>query len=246
MPYLLPKQLISCGVFLSWALLISCHEQEDFFSNAPSTYTAPYGTVEVVWLGNFRLFTRDGELKSKTVVNEAMRYDTSFHFQLKRYLRYNRPFDSIVFIDRSNADLHQGYSNRKYFVRSDFGQLYLTGKDTIRRSSYGEVLARTLPYHLGEVKPEVFSESLSSSTGGNFFFTYTSRDRLVLHRSGNQLSVPVIIYSRHVWNRFVIGPGFTGGHILNNLQSDFFRHLPEGDTVAITQYEIKLEKSATK
>jgi len=221
-----------------WALLICCDQSSDSSLAYPSTYS----TDELRWLGNYRVFTRDGEIKDALLSRNLFVEDTVYHNQLVRFRKYERPFDSVEFLDSHNAVQHRGYRKYKYSVVQSAGQLFLTGNDTIRGYTYGEVFTRQLTYYLGAVKPEVYAEVLTSSTAGNFAFTYSMREKLVMHRSGEQLSIPVVIWSKRIHGPYIIGHWYTGSSLMNNLQGDFYKYLLEGDTVAITQYEFRLKR----
>lgn len=108
--------------------------------------------------------------------------------------------------------------------------------DMIIGSTNGEVFTRKIDYTIGQVKPEVFSEYLISSTGGYYVFGYSYKPKFILNQSGSQLVAPVIQFAEHSTNTYF------GKRVNNTLQSDFYKNLPVADTLTLREYLIIYEK----
>jgi hypothetical protein len=118
--------------------------------------------------------------------------------------------------------------------------MVLTQENAILRCcSYGEVYSRTLAYNIGQLKPEVFSEKLVSSTGGNYLFNYMIRDKFVFRSFDEQLAAPVVGFGLHSRGDQYMSQS---GRINNIVQPDFYESLVAGDTVTIQEFLIKYKK----
>jgi len=112
----------------------------------------------------------------------------------------------------------------------------LTRADTSARLIYNEQFTHSITYNIRQVKPEVYSEYLVSSTRGDYIFGYTGKEKYVLQESNGQLVAPEILFMQH---HLLV---YYNGRANNILQNDFYKNIPTGDTVSIQGYLLLYEK----
>lgn len=201
------------------------------------TYPSVYHKTGLSPVGDLRIFTSSGEINRKSVVRRFSRYDTSYLKHYATTLRDDPNFmDSVNFsdtqhavLDHDNKDLHCVLA-----IEKDF--LILTESEASRKCcSTDEVFTRSLPYHMVMMKPEVNSEFIQSSTGGNYSFGFNGRRKYVLEESHGKLVAPLIVYIKH-------SEKFESGFVNNVLDSNFYTSLENGDTLTVMEFQILFEK----
>ncbi|HEX6893494.1 MAG TPA: hypothetical protein VF141_22435 [Chryseolinea sp.] len=144
--------------------------------------------------------------------------------------------DSVKFVDRQHAMLDHENNNTNCLLAIESDLLILTETDASRKCCFaGEVFTRSLPYQLVRLKPEVHTEFIQSSSGGNYSFGFTGRRKYVLKESYGKLIAPLILYTRH-------SEKFESGFVNNVLQRDFYSNLDPGDTLSVMEFQIHFEK----
>jgi hypothetical protein len=137
----------------------------------------------------------------------------------------------IKFSDAQHAEVADQDTLRSCVVSEDGANIILTRTDTSIGSTFANELTRHIIYYIGEVKPEVYSEYLISSTRGSYVFGYRAREKFVLLQSEGQILAPFIGFKQHIGG----GPGIPM-YINNNLQTDFYKNIESGDTVTLKEY----------
>jgi hypothetical protein len=214
-------------------LVSSCEKKEV----SSIIYPSVYHKVGLAPIGKLRVFSSAGEIHRSSVVSRFSRYDTSYLSHYASSLR-NDPtiMDSVNFFDSLHATLD--YENKKLdcliAIESNF--LILTETDASRKCcSADDVFTRSLPYQMVRMKPEVHTEFIHSSSGGNYSFGFTGRRKYVLKESHGKLVAPLILYTRHSGK-------FESGFVNNVLQRDFYSSLAAGDTLSLMEFQIHFEK----
>jgi hypothetical protein len=88
---------------------------------------------------------------------------------------------------------------------------------------------------MASVKPQVHSEFIYTSTGGNYHFGYNGQRKFVVKESQGQLVAPLILYTLHSGK-------FDSGFVNGELQPGFYSNLAAGDTIALMEFMIYFEK----
>jgi hypothetical protein len=215
-------------------LILSCKENNKATS---LTYPAVFYKSGVEAIGDLRVFSSTGEINNSSVISRFSQYDTSYLNSYANYISSDpQIMDSIDFPNGQSARLHHEgkYLDCLLTIESDL--IILTEKNVTSKCCTGaEVLTRSLPYHMSRQKPEVHSESLYSSTGGNYNFSFTGRSKYLLKESNGNLVAPLILYNLHSKN-------FVSGFVNNSLSPDFYSILAAGDTIALKEYQFLFEK----
>jgi len=215
-------------------LVLSCEENDE---PGLLTYPAEYHKTGVEPVGNLRVFSSKGEIKNSSIISRFSQYDTSYFNSYADYLGNDfGVMDTVYFFTREHAMLLYEYAYHDCSLSMEGNLLVLTESDVSSHCcTYREVFTRTLAYYLAKVKPEVNSEYIYSSVGGNYNFGFSGRRKYVLQESQGKLVAPMIIYNRHSAN-------FESWFVNSLLQTDFFSGIATGDTVALMEYQILFEK----
>jgi hypothetical protein len=216
-----------------WVLIFSCKKDDAI----KITYPSAYHKSGLKTAGDLRVFSSNGEIRDKSVISRFNQTDTSNFSIVADYIKNNRgTLDSITISDVQHATVYDRYSPLNCLFIQERDRLILTSTDTITGYSSGNEFTQNPDYYIGQVKPEVYAEYLISSTGGNYQFGYTAREKFIFHNSGGQLVAPFIIFMVH---RKQVE---YGGSMNNILQNDFFKKLPSADTVTLKEYLVLYEK----
>ena len=223
-------------LFLSFLIILifSCKKDEPF---KQLTYPSVYYKSGIKIAGDLMVFSTAGEIKDPSIINRFLASD-SFIYSSSADQIGNHPgvMDSIKLSDAQHAIVKESYSQYNCIVDQEKKELILTRADTSDGSSYPEQFTYSIMYNIGQVKPEVYSEYLISSTRGNYLFGYTGKEKYVLQESNGQLVAPEIIFIQHHL------PGYYNGRANNIFQNDFYKSIPTGDTVSIQGYFLLYEK----
>jgi hypothetical protein len=221
-------------LLLVFSFVISCNKDE---FQLKITYPSTYYRSEVSKTGEFRLFSSQGEIKSTQIIQRFKDMDEPQFGYSEESIRNNHYFmDTIYFKDTKNVLLYHQYQLHSCTYSTQGERLILLSTDTVVSGSVGEVVTKTLEYQMGQVKPEVYSEYIQSSTRGFYIFGFTGREKFVLKETGGQLTAPLLLYSIHSAQSTRLG------FMNNELQNDFYKWLAGSDTVAIQGYQVLLEK----
>src|ERR1051326_2637021 len=222
-------------LFLSFLIILifSCKKEAPFKQiNYPSAYYK--SGIKVA--GDLMVFSTAGEIKDPFIINRFLP-DSSIYSSYADQIGNNPgTMDSIKFSDAQHAIVKESYSQYNCIVDQEKKELILTRADTSDGSSYPEQFTYSIRYNIGQVKPEVYSEYLISSTRGDYLFGYTGKEKYVLQESNGQLVAPEIMFIQHHL------PGYYTGRTNNILQNDFYKTIPTGDTVSLQGYFLLYEK----
>jgi len=214
-------------------LIFSCKKDEAF---KQLTYPSVYHKSGIKLAGDLMVFSTAGEIKDPSIIDRFLP-DSSIYSNLADQIGNNPGvMDSIKFSDAQHSIVNETYSQYHCTVDQEKKELILTRTDTSAGSIYNDQFTRSIMYNIGQVKPEVYSEYLLSSTRGDYIFGYTGKEKYVLQESSGQLVAPEIIFIQHHL------PGYYNGRANNILQSDFYKSIPTGDTVSIQGYFLLYEK----
>lgn len=221
-------------IFALWVFIAACKKEEGFLSIA---YPSIYHKSKITTNGELRVFSKAGEITDLAIISLFNQSDSNIFSQIADYMINNRGMlDTIQFFDSQRARVVDRDISVNCTVMKESSGLVLTSMDTAIRSTNGEVFTRKIDYTIGQVKPEVFSEYLISSTGGYYVFGYSYKPKFILKQSGSQLVAPVIQFAEHNTNTYF------GKWVNNSLQGDFYKSLLVGDTLTLRQYLIIYEK----
>jgi hypothetical protein len=209
------------------SLIISCNDKEV----QPSiSYPSMYYKSGLEPGRGFRVYTKDGEVKDKLTLEKFLAIDSTYFNNMNYNLRTHSYYmDSVKFSRPHQATLFRSNSEIDCTTSNSGGLIVLTQNVTIDQCcSYPEVITRTFGYYILQVKPNVFSESIYSSTRGAYLFTYVFQPKSILMKYNGKLVAPVIEYVRH-------SEVYYDRAMLNNiLLPDFYKYLAEGDTLTLT------------
>lgn len=216
------------------ALMLACKEDK---KASLLIYPAVFHKSGVEAIGNLRVFSSTGEIKNSAVISRFNRYDTSYLNSYAHYISGDpQIMDTIDFITGQGARLRHEGLDLNCLLTMEGDLIILTERNVTRKCcTTTEVLTRSLPYHMSRLKPEVHSEFLQSSTGGNYNFSFTGRSKYILKESDGKLVAPLILYNLHARN-------FVSSFINNLLSAGFYSTLAAGDTVALKEYQLVFEK----
>ncbi len=217
-------------------LIFSCEDDDVSLV----TYPSFYHKSGLMSSGNMRVFSSMGEIKSNSVINRYAEYDTSYYSYYAKDISNYAFMDSVKFIDSKNAILNHQYSNQDCLYSQENDLLVLTEVDTGKDCcTYREVMSRSILYYISQVKPEIYSEYLYSSTRGDYYFGFVGKRKFVFTKSGQQLVAPIIQFTQHYGSVFNVT---TRGFVNNVLQPDFYTYLAIGDTVTLMESLIRYDK----
>jgi hypothetical protein len=218
---------------LFMTVFASCKKDDAFIS---ITYPSVYYKFGVQSIGGLRVFTRNGELKNSSIINRFIDMDTAyFSYVLLDISNQRAIMDTVTFSDARKAVIMDNYTSHQCVSGQAAGMLVLTRLDTSIGYSYHEPITQNITYHLRQVKPEVFSEYISSSVQGFYAFGYTGKEKYVFKQKGERLTAPLVQFINHS-NRY------NNGYVNTPLKPDFYKHLSKGDTVALQEAEILYQK----
>ena len=201
------------------------------------TYPSAYHKSGLKTAGDLRVFSSNGEIRDLSVISRFNQEDSSNFSLVADNIKISHfTMDSVQFSDVQHAIVNDRFVSLNCLFTQEGDRLILTRTDTIIGYSSGDEFTLSPAYYIGQVKPEVYSEYLISSTRGNYQFGYTAREKFIFHNSGGQLVAPFIIFMRHreqveYW-----------GYMNNILQNDFFKKLSTTDTLTLKEYLILYEK----
>jgi len=217
------KWLLAC-IFL---IAPSCNKNDSGISlNYPSAFFKSGYQI----IGTYRLFANTGEIKSAPLINRFYTMDTAnFNYTASVIKNFPGPLDSVQFPDEQQATVFEYFQWRKTQVSRMGSKLVLTKTDTTLGYTNFDELTHNVMYYLGEIKPEVFNESIYSVSGGIYFFQYRAMEKYVLVQSSGQLYAPILQYGFY-------RNGLNIHWFLNNvLDKDFYKFLPAGDTISLRE-----------
>jgi hypothetical protein len=221
-------------VLLVISLALSC-DDESALMPFPSKYMKTDADA-----GRFRLFTTAGEITNQSIVGHYILKDTPvFNPEISYMANYQGFLDTLEFISQDEVVLSSSYRSIDCRFDGVGNFLLMTEKElTTHCCTYPEAISHSLTYYISKFKPEIISEHLYSSTGGNYYFSYYGADNYVLHKTlSGQVTAPLIQYSLHQKDRYPLY-----FHINNVLDPEFYRNIPEGDTVSLMEGRIFLRK----
>ena len=221
-------------LFFLIILIFSCKKDEPF---KQLTYPSVYYKSGIKIAGDLRVFSTSGEIKDPSITSRFLATDSlSYSYGADQIGNNPGTMDSIKFSDAQHAIVKEGYSQYNCAVDQENKELILTRADTSARLIYNEQFTHSITYNIRQVKPEVYSEYLVSSTRGDYIFGYTGKEKYVLQESNGQLVAPEILFMQH---HLLV---YYNGRANNILQNDFYKNIPTGDTVSIQGYLLLYEK----
>jgi hypothetical protein len=216
-------------------IIYSC--QKDSLSGTP--YHSTYYKSGIITTATVRLFTSKGEITDRLLVDRFNGVDSSIFNYWADYIANEQGFmDSIIFTDDQNAFVVEYYNRVSCNVIYQKGSFILTQSGISTAYSYEDIFTNTISYFIGQIKPDVLTEYLVSSTRGNYQFGYTAGFKYVLERKGEKIFAPLIQFLTH---HDLLNQG-SSGYVNNMLQEDFYKKLIVGDTVALRQYRVLYTK----
>lgn len=235
MSYLLYMRTISLFFLLVCFLyLFSCRKEDTVIQvSYPSVYTKS----ELRITSAFRVFSSQGEINTPSIISRFSESDTSFLSYIANSLLTRQGWiDTIQFSAPPQAKVTYHYYAINCLVSPESGKIILSRTDTSNGFTGGEVLRKTLAFNMGLIKPEVYSEYIYSSTGGNYLFGYTAKEKFVFTEYEKQLSAPVILFKLRK-------DGVSQYDYTNNiLPTNFYKTLQTGDTLSIWECSILYQK----
>jgi hypothetical protein len=144
--------------------------------------------------------------------------------------------DTVRFIDPENARIYD-YSYRDYSITKQNSDILLSSKSNIQLLISGDVFTKSAMYWINQYKPPVYSEYISSSTGGNYVFGYETKYLFVLSPvKGTVKANWIIMTVRSLKNNFQVYS------IQNKPDFNFYRSMTATDTVVLQQYVVNYTK----
>lgn len=216
-----------------WIAIFSCKKNDD----SKITYPSVYHKAGLKARGELRLFSSNGEIRDPTALSRFNLLDTANFTTFSEYVRDNQETMSTIHLqDPQHANITDRYTAKNCLITRERGRLILARTDTSAGYSEADEFTRSPSYYIAEIKPEVYSEYLISSTRGFYQFGYTGREKFILERSGGQLAAPFIFFTLHRQ------PQEYRLNVNNILQEDFYKNISAGDTIALKEYLVLYEK----
>ena len=224
--------LLFIGVFI-----FSCSKDSLSDLDYPSTYHKS----GIKPNGSLRVFSSAGEINNRDIISRFNQTDSSFFNNTSDNIgNYPGKMDSVYFSDAGNAIMTEYNTALHCLVKQEGKNFLLTRADTTKGTTYLNEMSHNITYYLGQVKPDLYSESLYSSTRGDYYFNYSATEKFILSKPGEELVAPILEYK--LYRAAVNGGGDNFGYINNILQDDFFKNLDKGDTIIIKDFLITYEK----
>jgi hypothetical protein len=220
-------------LFLLALVIFSCKKND----STQITYPSVYHKSGMKTAGDLRVFSSNGEILDAGVISRFNLLDSANFTLYANSIRDDHfIMDSIYLQDPQHAIVIDRYVPTNCLITRSGNRLILTGADTIIGYSSGDEFSRTTAYYIGQIKPEVYTEYLISSTRGAYAFGFTGREKFVLDRSGGQLVAPFILFTLHGQQQQ------STSYVNNILQEDFYKNISVGDTISLKKYLALYEK----
>ena len=214
-------------------LFISCSKDD-----IQLIYSSPYHKASIKTVNGPRVFSSNGEIGNQSVIRRLVINDTSLFSSMVNGLMNNLGIlDTITFIDPQQAVLHHSFYNRHCRVSNKLGHFLLTSNDTTTGYTSNDALSQKVGYHIGQIKPDILTEFVYSSTAGIYNFGYTAKEKHMFAKKGNKVSAPIILYVQHRNSDF-----YESGYTNNILDEDFYKQLSPGDTLLLREFFVLYEK----
>lgn len=217
------------------AFISSCNKDTSTSGNTT------YHKSGIIPVGSLRLFTSKGEITNRSAINLFdfnNKEDSALYSSAVTDLTTNKFMDKYTFLDADYAFVYMYYQDVKCTISHENGMLLLSSLDTSRIQSNDIVFSPGLYENIGEIKSNIFSSYLLSSTRGNYVFEHLFHQKYVFEKPPGRLFAPIIYFSIHKasyrWN--------TVDQLNNILNKDFYKNIPAGDTVTLREYKIEYEK----
>jgi len=204
-------------LFLS-TFIFSC-KKDDFSLNI--AYPSSYQKSGIRINGNLRVFSLAGEITARSVLSRFNQSDSAYFSTLANDIGYGSgKMDSIRFLDAQHATVYNSDQPLECLMNAEGENMILSRTDTTRSGTYANELTHNIYYYIGQVKPDVYSEYLISSTRGEYIFGFTAREKFVLKKPESQLLAPLILYRLYPdgLNNYY----YYRGEPNNMLQNDFY------------------------
>jgi len=214
-------------------VIFSCKKND----STQITYPSVYHKSGMKAAGDLRVFSLNGEILDAGVISRFSLLDSAhFTFYANSLRDDHFIMDSIYLQDPQHAIVIDRYVPTNCLITRSGNRLILTRADTVIGYSSGDAFTRTIAYYIRQIKPEVYTEYLTSSTRGVYQFGFTGREKFVLDRSGGQLVAPFIFF-------ILYGQQQQSTLYVNNiLQEDFYKNMAVGDTLLLKKYLVLYEK----
>lgn len=213
--------------------IFSCRKNDD----SSITYPSVYQKSGLKSAGDLRIFSSNGEIRDPAARSRFNLMDSANFTIYSEYIRDNQEtMSSIQLQDPHHAIVNDKYIAKNCALTRERNRLILTRADTSIGYSEADEFTRSPSYYLAQIKPEVYSEYLISSTRGFYQFGYTGREKFILDRSTGKLAAPFIFFTLHrLQQEYRL-------NVNNNLQEDFYKNISVGDTIALKEYLVLYEK----
>lgn len=187
-----------------------------------------------------RLFANTGEVRDASILSRFASLDSNYAYDLANSMAVNPSgfLDTLRFESQTRAVISRYSALTSYDVTSRGIDLLLTGVDTLYGSIAGTEMSRNIKYFVPDPQIILYDEYISGVSQGFYYFTFRFQDRLMVRSGGAQsYDIPFLLYSWYRPNNTLSREFITGA-----LQSDFYKHIPNADTVAIREYKAHFTK----
>lgn len=196
---------------------------------------ASFDDAELMEVKSVRVFSHAGEVTNQQIVKRFAPDTLNLSANAISSFRYY-VLDSVA-IGKSSAVVKR-YGLTFPFDLQRLPVMILTDHESHQVCcTRGETFTRSLPYFAGTIKPIVDYERIESSVRGNYVFSFTGKERILLNQHSNTLWIPCIQLAHHVQ-----GQGVTRYFINNELDLSFSEMLQPGDTVSVIEMNFQLKR----
>jgi hypothetical protein len=221
-------------IFIAIIFFSSCKKDDEFLIEPSSLYYK--SSIEM--LGSMKMYTGNGEIKDPLIIYKYYGLDSAWFISRRKILFPERGrMDTIRFIDPENARIYDYYSYRDYSITKQNSDLLVTSKSNIQLLISNDVFSKSPMYWINQYKPPVYSEYISSSTGGNYVFGYDTKYLFVLSPAKGIVKANWIIMTVRTPNN-----NFQVYSIQNKPDLNFYRSMAATDTVVLQQYVVSYTK----
>jgi len=224
-------------IYLLFALLFisSCKKEEIFEIESSSSFIK--SSKETI--GIVRVFTGNGEVTDQYIVQRHINLNsTAFNSISNSLLSATGRMDTIKFTDSKNAKVYDNYRYADYAVTQQKNDIILSGTQVIHSGHYGDLFTKSPAYQVCQYLPPIYAEYLISSTAGNYYFGYDTKNQFVLNSEKGVLQASYII----MMVNYPVAYSSRSYTVQNKPDFNFYKSLTPADTVVLQQFAVNYKK----
>jgi hypothetical protein len=205
-------------------------------NNANSAMGKTFTKQKINSTGSLRVFATSGEIIDINIKsNFTQNYDAMFEQVIANaWTSANYP-DSFIFtgLNSCSVFIQYGGIHPSADLIRDGNNFVIRIRELTEGVSYFNPFSKTFGYLILQYPPQIYDETLFSSTNGIYQFSYNTYAVYVLKKYASVWTAPFFVY----YYQNNSGGGKMG--INNNIiKNDFYKNLPLGDTVVLKTAQV--------